>query len=129
MKEAKTVIVTGGSDGLGKALVDSLIASGFRVVNVSRRENNKATINIPSDLSTTDGIKHATESILKMNTSFKAIIYSAGVLSFNDAGSVNVGDYERLFSINVKAPMLMTSDLLETCLRRVNWQEIAENNR
>ena len=23
----------------------------------------------------------------------------------------------------------MTSDLLETCLRRLNWQEIAENNR
>lgn len=27
------------------------------------------------------------------------------------------------------ADATMTSDLLETCLRRVNWQEIAENNR
>ncbi|MES2630436.1 MAG: SDR family NAD(P)-dependent oxidoreductase [Patescibacteria group bacterium] len=113
MKEVKTVVVTGGSDGLGKALVDSLVASGFRVVNVSRRKNDKADVNILSDLSTADGIKNATESILKIETPLKAIIYSAGVLSFNDASSVNEIDYERVFSINTKAPMFMTSELLD----------------
>ena len=113
MELSKTVIVTGGSDGLGKALVDSLIDSGFRVVNISRRENDKADINILSDLSTADGIKNATESILRMNTQFKAIIYSAGVLSFNNVGALNDAEYDRVFSINTKAPMLMTSELLD----------------
>lgn len=113
MESNHTVIVTGGSDGLGKALVDSLVTSGVRVVNISRRENNKADVNVLSDLSTADGIKNATDSILKMDMSIKAIIYSAGVLSFNNASSVNEKDYERVFSINTKAPMLMTSGLLD----------------
>jgi NADP-dependent 3-hydroxy acid dehydrogenase YdfG len=113
MKEAKTVIVTGGSDGLGKALVDSLIASGFAVVNVSRRKNDKAHINILSDLSTPAGIKNATKSILKIDSSIKAIIYSAGVLSFSDVGSLQDAEYERVFNINTKAPMLMTGELLD----------------
>jgi len=113
MKSDKTVIVTGGSDGLGKAIVDSLAASGSRVVNISRRDNDKADVNILGDLSTADGIKNATDFILKTDTPIKAIIYSAGVLSFNDARSVNEKDYERVFSINTKAPMLMTSKLLD----------------
>lgn len=112
MEEVKTVIVTGGSDGLGSALVDSLIVVGFRVVNVSRRKNDKAHINILCDLSTVDGIKNAADSILKMNKPLQAIIYSAGVLSFGDATSLNEAEYERVFNINTKAPMLMTSELL-----------------
>lgn len=113
MKELETVIVTGGSDGLGKALVDSLKASGFLVANVSRRKNDSADINILSDLSTTTGIKSATESILKISVSIKAIVYCAGVLSFSDVGSLKDTEYERVFSINTKAPMLMTSELLD----------------
>lgn len=112
MELDKTVIVTGGSDGLGKELVNSLVTSGFKVVNISRRENDKANVNILGDLSTADGVKNATDSILKMDTPIKAIIYSAGVLSFNDISSVNEKDYERVFSINTKAPILMTTDLL-----------------
>lgn len=112
MEQTKTVIVTGGSDGLGKALVDSLMASGFRVVNVSRRANDRADINILSDLSTEDGIKSAVSSILEIAAPIKAIIYSAGVLSFKNPGSLTEVEYERVFAINAKAPMLMTSGLL-----------------
>ncbi len=112
MEAAKTVIVTGGSDGLGSALVDSLMASGFRVVNISRHENDKAHVNILCDLSTTDGLKNAVDSISKMNEPLRAIIYSAGVLSFGDAASLDGAEYERVFNINTKAPMIMTSRLL-----------------
>lgn len=112
MKEVKTVIVTGGSDGLGSELVNSLSVSGFKVVNVSRRKNDNAAANILCDLSTADGIENAADSILKMNEPLRAIIYSAGVLSFGDAGSLNEAEYERVFNINTKSPMLMTSKLL-----------------
>lgn len=111
MEVANTVIVTGGSDGLGSALVDSLMASGFRVVNVSRRENDKAHVNILCDLSTTHGIKNAADSILRMNEPLRAIIHSAGVLSFGEASSLDGVEYERVFNINTKAPMLITSEL------------------
>ncbi len=106
------VIVTGGSDGLGSALVDSLIASGFKVVNVSRRKNDKAHVNILSDLSTVDGIKNAVDAILKVDKPIQAIVYSAGVLAFGSAESLSESEFERVFSINTKAPMLMTSELL-----------------
>lgn len=112
MKKAKTVVVTGGSDGLGSALVNSLITSGYEVINVSRRKNDNAHINILSDLSTVDGIEKAVDSILKINRPLQCIIYSAGVLSFGDATSLAESEYERVFNINTKAPMLMTSGLL-----------------
>lgn len=111
MEAAKTAIVTGGSDGLGRALVDSLISSGFRVINVSRRENAKANVNILCDLSTTDGIKYAASSILNTNEPLHAIIHCAGVLSFRDAATLDSAEYERVFNINTKAPMLITSEL------------------
>lgn len=74
MKSNEMVLVTGGSDGLGKALIDSLAACGFMVVNISRRENDKADVNILSDLSTAEGVKNAADSILKMEMPIKAII-------------------------------------------------------
>lgn len=112
MEKDKTVVVTGGSDGLGSALVDALIVSGFKVVNVSRRKNGKAHINILNDLSTADGIKNASRAILELDGPLHAVIYSAGVLSFGDATSLSESEYERVFDINVKAPMLMTSEIL-----------------
>jgi len=50
-------VVTGGSDGLGKAIVDSLVGLGYEVMNVSRRANERAQYDMQSNLSTEKGVK------------------------------------------------------------------------
>ncbi|HUB94202.1 MAG TPA: SDR family oxidoreductase [Verrucomicrobiae bacterium] len=106
-------IVTGGSDGLGKAIIGSLTAVGTKVINISRRENDSANLNLCCDLSTQIGIDAAVASILEIEESIEAVIFSAGVFSFGDVSTLTGAEYERVFGINTKSPMLMLGKLID----------------
>lgn len=106
-------VVTGGSDGLGKALIASIKNTGAKVMNISRRENPLADINVLSDLSTEKGIAVAVTEIKNAPEPLEAIIISAGVFSFKDIDELDAEEYTRTFDINTKAPLLLISPLIE----------------
>jgi short-subunit dehydrogenase len=106
-------IVVGGSDGLGKQLVRSLNASQRKSVNVSRRQNEDAYYNISCDLSSDAGIKTAAEEILAIEQPIEAIYISAGVFSYQKLNDLSGTELDRVFAINTRAPLLLTSFLME----------------
>lgn len=106
-------VIIGGSDGLGKAIVASLRNMNAKVTNISRRNNDEAECNISCDLSTKDGILTAVGEIKSIDEPLEAIFVCAGVFSFQDIDSLDAAEYERVFSINVRAHFLMLSLLIE----------------
>lgn len=106
------IIVTGGSDGLGAELLLKAKATGQETVNVSRRNNEIATVNITADLTSIVDIEK-TAAAIKELSDVSAIILNAGVLSLADLRDIDVDEYERVMNVNLRAPLLLTAQLYD----------------
>lgn len=106
-------VIIGGSDGLGKAIIESLNSFGLETVNVARRKNSDAGQNVECDLSTEDGVRVAVEELRNIEKSLEAIYISAGVFSFQDISNFTADEFDRVFTINTRAPFLLISALLD----------------
>lgn len=105
------IVITGASDGLGKLLAGKFVAAGKQVVNVSRSDSSTATRTIRADLATEAGIEHAADEIIADEEPIELLIHCAGVLSLEPIAELSGAEFDRLFALNVKAPMLLTSKL------------------
>lgn len=106
-------VVVGGSDGLGKGIIESLNNLGLETTNIARRKNSDAKQNIVSDLSTEAGIRIAVEEIQNIKQPLEAIYIAAGVFSLQDINDLKIDEFERVFTINTRAPFLLVSALLD----------------
>jgi benzil reductase ((S)-benzoin forming) len=108
---ADLVFVSGGSSGIGQALIAQCPWRGARIWNLSRREA-KGALNCPADLSKAEGWRRAAALFAQELAGFRgarAIFYhSAGTLDpIGFAGEVDANDYERGVLLNAASlPML-----------------------
>ncbi len=107
------IVITGASDGLGLELAKLYKLDGKTVVNVSRRACEYADENLLHNLREGVEIAAASRDILKLNEPLEALINCAGVLSAEPIGSITDEEIERLMATNVKAPILLASNLIE----------------
>lgn len=110
------IIVTGGSDGLGYRILAEAKTAGFDTMNISRRSNSEANVNLLADLSTEEGLEAACSAILEKKSP-KALVLNAGVLSLGELTSVTPEEYDRVFDVNFKAPLLMIARLYDWILK------------
>jgi NAD(P)-dependent dehydrogenase (short-subunit alcohol dehydrogenase family) len=108
----KIAVVTGASSGIGKAIVDTLLQQNWKVYGLSRSNPDYVSDNfvwIESDLSKIDNIESALVNITE--TKIDLLVSNAGVFLEELATSVSPMSYERIFNVNVLAPMLLVSNL------------------
>ena len=114
----RTVIVTGASDGLGRAFAEICVNNGVRVVNISRTPAPPKQIeNIACDLSDPDQIIHACEQIKTKYPVFDAIVNCAGVISLQDPAKITYDELEKTFRVNTLAPVFLVSQLFDLIKR------------
>lgn len=107
-------VVIGGSDGLGKRIIDSLGVAGYETINIARRKHQNANVNILADLSTEAGLQTAIDGLRNVGQPLEAIYISAGVFSYQTLADTTLEEYDRVFSINTRAPFVLISALLDT---------------
>ncbi len=107
------IIITGASDGLGLQIAKIYQESGKKVVNISRRESEYADINICLSLREGEQIEEAAKKILDIEEPIEAIINAIGVFSRESFGEITESEIKRLMSTNLKAPMLLVSNLFD----------------
>ena len=137
----RSVIVTGGSRGLGLATTKVLIAKGFRVIVVARTESEPlrelmghvetadAVRFVPFDFSEIDGIG---ELVLKMKQDFGTpygLVNNAAVGGEGLLGIMRNSQIETILSVNVTAPIVLTKFVVRNmmsvgCGRIVNVASI-----
>lgn len=110
-------IVTGGSDGLGAALANTIAAKGKKVMSLSRsapRTQKKRPVgHIPCDLTNEGSIIQAAEAILAMGEPIEGLINCAGVFSEQAVGKLAGRDLALTFTTNIIGPEILVSRLAE----------------
>ncbi len=108
----KIAVITGASSGIGKVTTEQLLAQEWRVYGLSRTKptiSNDSFTWLKCDLAKPDSIA---ASLTKMTEpSIDLFVSNAGVAFEEPASSATHMSYEKMFSVNVLAPMLLVNAL------------------
>jgi short-subunit dehydrogenase len=111
------IVITGASDGLGLQVAKLYQEAGKKVINISRGACKYADENILLNLREGPEIEKAAKAIERINGPIEALINCIGVYNEQKLGEITEEEIKRLMSTNVKAPMLLTSMLVERIKR------------
>lgn len=119
--EGKTVIVTGGSSGIGAAIVDELCELGVNVVNADIREGENKNDNLvflKTDVSSRDSVEQTVSKTLERFGKIDGLVNNAGInipallvdekQEKNGKFEINDELFDKLVNINQKGVYIMS---------------------
>ncbi len=110
----KTVIITGASDGLGKAITQKCVDDGMKVVNISRSKCPVVGVdNILCDLSIEKDIENAVAEIKKKYSKFDVLINNAAIVGYSKINEIDYEKFEKTWKVNTIAPLYLISKLFD----------------
>ncbi|MBO6606498.1 SDR family NAD(P)-dependent oxidoreductase [Psychroserpens sp.] len=118
MSKQKTVVITGASKGIGKALAERLLSEGYKVFGTSRSEHIEA-INHPNftaiqlDISSAISISTAQKTIAEMIDGVDILINNAGIGPDLGYEVPDPETFQETFKVNVEGVVFFTEPLLE----------------
>jgi NADP-dependent 3-hydroxy acid dehydrogenase YdfG len=110
----KRFILTGGSDGLGHAFAQLCLAKDIEIICIDRKKPDYVCTYIETDLSDEKAIERAAALIKEKYAKFDALINCAGVISFQPADGITYEELQRIYAVNLFAPVYLTSLLFDT---------------
>ena len=115
---SKRVFITGGAEGIGKAIVEAFCLSGDQVAfcdinETAGQETAKATGSIfhKVDVSDKDALESCIQRILSAWNDIDIIVNNVGISQFSSITETSVEDFDKILSINLR-PVFITSRLL-----------------
>lgn len=114
-EQQSLAIVTGGSQGIGLAIVETLVAANYFVIiadlNAPMSDLTPAQLsNIhyqQCDVSDADSVKALVEWVMAQYGHVEVLINNAGVVCQGELTSVSQEAWQRVFRINVEGPFLL----------------------
>lgn len=129
----KTVIVTGGSRGIGAAIVKELARSGYKVIlnyNQSKmqarkiqEELKKEGINIEifkADVSKREEVKELIEFTLEKYKRIDVLINNAGIDQIKPFMTITNEDWNTMMQVNLNSVFYCTQEALENMIHNKN---------
>ncbi|ROL62541.1 SDR family NAD(P)-dependent oxidoreductase [Bacteroidetes/Chlorobi group bacterium ChocPot_Mid] len=125
IKKGQTALITGAGSGLGFAFAKILSEIGLNLILVSKNsaklnhvqkelENyHNGIIIFPCDFSDENDVKKLVEYIQAQNIEIDFLINNAGVGIYKEFTSINEIEINKMISINLLAPTLLTRYILE----------------
>ncbi len=105
----KKVIITGVSEWLWYETAKILLERGVEVVWISRNTPNIAITHIACDFTLKESLENCIQEIKQNHTNFDALINCAWIMSLQEIDTINYEELEKLFRINVFAPIQLVS--------------------
>jgi NADP-dependent 3-hydroxy acid dehydrogenase YdfG len=130
----RLAVVTGASSGIGKAIARALATKGATVWAIGRdldrlqvASTGLANIyNYPADLQVDADLHRLVAALVAERGQIDFLIHSAGIISLGKVETATVEDFDRQYQLNVRAPYLLTQQLLP--LLRASRGQIAFMN-
>jgi len=117
---SQTVLVTGGSKGIGKAIVDRLASEGLHTINLDREAPRHSSPNerhIPIDLTDTEALRSVLESLSREDEILR-IVNNAGTVRPALLAETTIEDMRAVAALNVEVPMLVSQHFLPAMKRK-----------
>ncbi|MEE8142076.1 MAG: SDR family oxidoreductase [Planctomycetota bacterium] len=116
MSSSRTVLLTGCSSGIGKAIRDTLLAAGYRVLGVARRAEAETPrgdfVSIPLDLKELDILGPQLREAVAPYPQVNAVISNAGVPAFGNLEELSEKQIREWMDVNLTSHMLVIRTLL-----------------
>lgn len=107
----KVVIVTGGLQGIGKAIRDRLLQEGYKVVVFDIQESairGKASFDyVRCDVSKETEVQIAIAEVWQRYRQIDGVINNAGIIADKVIWKMSVEEFERVINVNLKGTWLM----------------------
>lgn len=121
----RTVLITGGSRGIGAAMVRLFSERGYRVAFTYNKSREAASLlseqtgalAIRADSASESEIVNAVKKVEEKLGNIEILINNAAVSSFSLITDVSTEDWRRMFSINVDAAFLYSKYTLPSMIR------------
>jgi NAD(P)-dependent dehydrogenase (short-subunit alcohol dehydrogenase family) len=121
--DGKVAVVTGGSRGIGHMIARGFVENGAKVYISARKaaacEATAAELSqlgtciaIPADLATADGREHLVQALKEQETRLDILVNNAGAAWGAPFDDYPESGYDKVMDINVKAPFMLTQDLM-----------------
>lgn len=133
--EGRTALVTGGSGGIGKMIVEGFIAQGARVYITSRKADAcEATANelgpnciaLPQDVSTVAGCDALAETYRARESRLDILVNNAGVAWGAEFESFPEDGWDKVMDLNVKSPFFLTQKFHEMLKAAASFERPAK---
>lgn len=128
--EGKTALVTGASRGLGEAIAVAYARAGADVGLVARNAEalegtarlieaygRKAYV-LPGDLSTPEGVRELASKALEASDRWDILVNNAGLGAAAEVLNTRLDEWDRVFTLNLTAPLLLCQLLLPQMIAR-----------
>jgi meso-butanediol dehydrogenase/(S,S)-butanediol dehydrogenase/diacetyl reductase len=107
--DGKVAVVTGGSRGAGRAIVQRLGREGARVVSVSRSRHDHqddAVFEVTADISTPDGAQHVCDTAHEHFGRLDVLVNNAAVIFDGSVEETDVEVWDEVMAVNARGPFL-----------------------
>jgi 3-oxoacyl-[acyl-carrier protein] reductase len=112
----RSVIVTGGSRGLGRATAQALRAEGYQVVTVARGNSPEALHHRQFDLGDIAGIAALVKGIRREFGPIWGLVNNAAVGTSGMLATMHEAQIERLVRLNTLSPLILTKHVVRAML-------------
>lgn len=126
--KGKTIVVTGGTDGIGKALVELLLAAGANVATCGRNGDKLETLQaaypnkplhcIPADVSVYEDCKKLIETSVEKFNGIDILINNAGISMHGELINTDVSVFKKVMDINYLGTVYCTKLALPYILQK-----------
>src|SRR6059036_1391584 len=128
---SSTALITGGTSGIGRSVANKLAALGIHVIAVGRNaERGQKTVAeiraaggkadfISSDLQNASSAREVARRAVELgNGHVDILINNAGIYPFGPTHEMTEELFERVYSLNVKAPYFLVAELAPLMAKR-----------
>ncbi len=125
--EGKTVWITGGGTGIGKAIAAAFVSEGAKVVlsgrSAARIDEVAAELGngvraIPCDVSDANEVAAVTARIADLCGPIEVLVNNAGVTVFKPFLDTSIEEFDQLSSVNLRGPFLCSRAVLPSMIDR-----------